>query len=365
MSTIDIVIPCYNYGRFLEGCVASVLQQSTQQLRLHIIDDASSDDSLSVATKLAERDRRITVTSHPHNRGHIATYNEGIAWASADYFMILSADDMLVPGALERAAGVMDANPDVVLTFGQCIGWHDELPLPTTYPQPSATWARQDLVSDMCEYAGSYSRFQNCSWGCWFRFWGRPYRRIGFCTTSVIVRTQTQKAIGGYRTSLPHTADTEMWMRFATHGAVARIDAVQAIYRWHSSNMSQAYFDRQLSDLQQRKQAFDLFFKEYGDRVPGGRRLHERAVRSLAEKAFWDGIIQLCRGWFVSGRGLLRFSFSLDPSLRYQPPLRRGPAVFADVVGRLVARCTRALVRSRHALSDGLGVRVRPPLTRW
>ena len=112
----------------------------------------------------------------------------------------------------------------------------------------------------------------------------------------MIVRTAAQKAIGGYSASLPHSADLEMWMRFAAHGAVARIDAFQAIYRLHSSNMSKRYYDRELPDLQQRKEAFDAFFKDYADRLPGGQRLHERAIRRLAEKAFWGSIIQLCRG---------------------------------------------------------------------
>jgi hypothetical protein len=87
--------------------------------------------------------------------------------------------------------------------------------------------------------------------------------------------------------SLPHAAALEMWMRFAAHGAVARIYALQAIYRIHSSNMSRSYYDRGLPDLQRRKEAFDVFFKEYGDRLPEGQRLHERAIRRLAEKAFW------------------------------------------------------------------------------
>jgi hypothetical protein len=141
-----------------------------------------------------------------------------------------------------------------------------------------------------------------------------------------------------------------MWMRFAAHGAVARIDAVQAIYRRHSSNMSSAYFDRELPDMQQRKEAFDSFFEQYGDRVADAQRLHERAVRVLAEKAFWSGIIQLCRGRIDRGRLLLRFSFNLDPNLRYRPPLRRGPSVFAGKAGWLLDCGKRALLRRKGAL---------------
>src|ERR1700757_2140947 len=75
MSKIDVIIPCYNYGRFLEECVRSVVAQQIADLRILIIDDASIDDSLSVAKQLAASDRRISVVAHPSNRGHIATYN--------------------------------------------------------------------------------------------------------------------------------------------------------------------------------------------------------------------------------------------------------------------------------------------------
>ena len=49
MAKVDIVVPCYNYGRFLEACVESILRQSITDIRVLIIDDASSDDSLLVA----------------------------------------------------------------------------------------------------------------------------------------------------------------------------------------------------------------------------------------------------------------------------------------------------------------------------
>ena len=58
------------------------------------------DDSEKVGTELASRDPRILYRRHLVNRGHIATYNEGIEWAEGDYLLVLSADDLLTPGAL-------------------------------------------------------------------------------------------------------------------------------------------------------------------------------------------------------------------------------------------------------------------------
>ena len=77
MAKVDVVVPCYNYGRFLEECVRSVLDQSLGDLRVLIIDDASADDLFSVARRLAHIDSRVSVISHPQNWGHISTYNQG------------------------------------------------------------------------------------------------------------------------------------------------------------------------------------------------------------------------------------------------------------------------------------------------
>jgi glycosyltransferase involved in cell wall biosynthesis len=276
--------------------VESILSQSIQNVRVLIIDDASPDNTAKVAADLVKEDRRVTLVRHSANKGHIATYNEGIEWASADYMLILSADDYLLPGALSRAANIMDANPDVVLTHGKCIVWYDNLPFPQTASERGNTWARQDVVEEMCNSAENF-----------------------IVTPTAIARTCIQKAIGGYNASLPHSGDMEMWLRFAAHGAVARINAEQAIYRKHSSAMSNSYFAEMLPDYQQRKQAFDSFFEEYSGSLPELRALRQQAYRMLARRGFQSGIRFLRRGRFSSSFRLLQWSIVLDPRLPYLP----------------------------------------------
>ena len=115
MARVDVIIPCYRYAHYLGAAVRSVLSQSHRDVRILIIDDASPDDTAAVAAALAAGDSRISVARHAENRGHIATYNEGLAWAEGDYVVLLSADDMLAPGALRRAVAVLEARPDVAL----------------------------------------------------------------------------------------------------------------------------------------------------------------------------------------------------------------------------------------------------------
>ena len=299
MAKVDIVVPCYNYGRFLEPCVRSVLEQSVADLRVLIIDDASSDDSLSVAKRLAQADRRVSVISHSENWGHIRTYNQGIEWAASDYFLLLSADDLLAPGALGRATQLMDENPDIVLTHGKFIEWRDDLPFPELNDQRSFEWRRQDLIREMCAAACCLVN-----------------------TATAIARTSVQKRVGGYRESLPHAGDLEMWLRFAAHGIIARIDnPTQAICRRHSSNMSNRYFAEKLPDFEQCRKAFDFFFAEYGDLVPESTRLQAETNRALTEHSYISGVAQLCHGRARSGLRLLRYSMQLNARLRYLPPV--------------------------------------------
>ena len=168
---------------------------------------------------------------------------------------------------------VMDADPDIVLTYGKGISWHDHLPFPKIDAQQGYTWTRQDLVRDMCATGGNLVN-----------------------TPTAIGRTRIQKAIGGYRTSLPHSGDMEMWLRFGAHGAVAKIDAVQAIYRSIHPICPASYWNEDWSDYPHRKAAFDSFFEEYSSsRV---QKLRAQAYGMLAELAFWQGIGRLRRGRF-------------------------------------------------------------------
>jgi GT2 family glycosyltransferase len=298
MAKFDVLVPCYNYARYLTDCVRSVLDQSVRDVRVLLIDDASSDDSVDVASRLAAADRRVAFISHARNRGHIATYNEGIEWADSDYFLLLSADDMLVAGALERAAAVMDADPSIGLTYGRCIPWFEGHPKPIIEAQESYSWASHDLLTEICTEAINLVP-----------------------TPTAIVRTSVQKAVGGYRTSLPHAGDMEMWLRFAANGPTGRIDAVQAIYRKHSTAMSNAYFAEMLSDYRQCQLAFEVFFDEYEDRLADSSILRRVASRALAERVFRRGIGLIRRGHFNDGIRLIRGAMDMDRRLRYFPPI--------------------------------------------
>lgn len=232
MASVDVVIPCYNYAKYLAGCVETVLSQEGVDVRALIIDDCSTDDTPVIGAELARRDSRILYRRHARNMRHIATYNEGlIDWATADYCVLLSADDLLAPGALRRATRVMDANPNVHLTYGMALLFTDDAELARLPTDSSPDTHRIVRGADFLRRS----------------IIGNPVP-----TPSAIARTRVQHKVGGYSATLPHTADMAMWMSFATQGDVAVVPQVLAYKRTHSTNMSIAYAARPLGDFRER-----------------------------------------------------------------------------------------------------------------
>jgi glycosyltransferase involved in cell wall biosynthesis len=276
MTSVSVVIPCYNYGHFLEDAVTSVLDdQPGVDVRVLIIDDASPDGSAEVAEKIAARDPRVEVVVHPVNKGHIATYNEGLLeWADGDYSVLMSADDRLTPGALRRAADLLDAQHDIGFVYGYPVWFMDGAPLPEprTRLRGRSVWPGQ--------------------------WWLERRFHAGYnCITSpeVVVRTSLQKRVGGYDPRLPHTGDLEMWLRLAANADVGFLRGVdQAYHRTHRKNMMSSY--TALMDLRQRRLAYEAVLDRYGERLADPARLSEVMRRKLGREALWAAAREYDRG---------------------------------------------------------------------
>ncbi|MFH5927201.1 glycosyltransferase family 2 protein [Roseomonas xinghualingensis] len=302
MPRVDVVVPCYNYGRFLEQCVGSVLSQSDVSVRVLIIDDASSDDTSEIGRSLATREPRVEYRRHAVNRGHIATYNEGLLqWAGSDYSLLLSADDYLLPGTLARAVAVMDCNPEIGFVFGPAFELRPGDPPPT----PLSGEIAEARVIDGIEFikmSGAHNIVP---------------------TATAVVRTKLQKQLGGYRPDLPHAGDMEMWLRFAVNGQVGMLTTPQAVYRRHDSNMSLSFFvDRVLTlpDMRQRALVFATFFAEQAPRLPDLPRLRALTIDALAKEATWQAHAAFEAGQFDVCRELADFAAATCPGVRRTRP---------------------------------------------
>jgi glycosyltransferase involved in cell wall biosynthesis len=302
--TVSVVIPCYNYGRYLEGCIGSVLSQKHVQVSILVIDDCSTDDSLSVARAIAAREPRVEVLAHEVNRGHLATYNEGLARASGDLCVLLSADDLLVPGALARASAVFATYPNIGLVYGRTVYFIEDrgLPTPSTESGQHVVWNGLDWAASRC-LAGS----------------------VGIVSPEVVVRTELQHAVGGYRSNLPHSGDSEMWLRFATRADVAFVDADHAYYRMHAASMSKSQFNTRLADARERHHAYMSAFSDEDAAGYDAAAFRMLASKGVASEVLWDVCRAIDRGEADSQmvEQLVAFAEEIYPEIRRLPDYRR------------------------------------------
>jgi glycosyltransferase involved in cell wall biosynthesis len=261
MVTVQVLIPCYNYGKYLERAVQSALNQPGVDVNVLVIDDCSPDDTPDVCRRLMAQDPRVKTIRHETNMGHIRTYNEGIAQIKGDYFVLLSADDLLAPGALSRATALMEANPSIGMTYGHVVCFDGDEPPEARVTSPgTSVWSGKEWMRKVC----------------------RAGKNFVVCPEAV-VRASIQTRVGGYDTKLPHSGDMEMWLRIASISDIGHVaGADQAYYRAHQQSMQRTIHSGFLFDLVGRREAFRSAFEKEGASLPEREQLHDLAKRSLA-----------------------------------------------------------------------------------
>jgi glycosyltransferase involved in cell wall biosynthesis len=104
---ISIIIPVYNTIRYLEKCIASITNQTYQNLEIIIVDDGSTDGSSELADRLKETDDRIKVI-HQENGGASKARNHGIKVATGEYLGFIDSDDFIAPEMYSHLMGLIE-----------------------------------------------------------------------------------------------------------------------------------------------------------------------------------------------------------------------------------------------------------------
>lgn len=187
---VSVVIPCYDYGRYLPQAVASVLAQTYADWELVVVDDGSTDDTAAVARSLIadHPGRRIRLLEQA-NAGVSAARNAGIAATTGRYVLPLDADDMIAPTMLERTVAVLDRHPDIaIVSTDLSVFTDDDLPAQVLKLPP---YDRDLLLRRLIMF---------------------------YCS---LYRREVWQTVGGYVEDMRAGEDWDFWVASAEHGFVA------------------------------------------------------------------------------------------------------------------------------------------------
>jgi glycosyltransferase involved in cell wall biosynthesis len=115
---VSVIIPVYNYERYLGEAIESVLSQTHRHVEVIVVDDGSTDRSGGVARSFAGRGVRYC---HQINAGIGPARNKGVELAQGDFIAFLDADDRWPEDKLTQQLEAFDSDPALEMVFGQAV----------------------------------------------------------------------------------------------------------------------------------------------------------------------------------------------------------------------------------------------------
>lgn len=106
-NLVSIITPAYNCSKYISQTIESVLCQTYHDFEMIIVDDCSTDDTLSILEKYSKQDSRIKVIKMVENRGVVEARNVALKQSKGRYIAFLDSDDLWVPEKLSKQINFM------------------------------------------------------------------------------------------------------------------------------------------------------------------------------------------------------------------------------------------------------------------
>jgi glycosyltransferase involved in cell wall biosynthesis len=281
MEKISVIMPCFNASAHLERGLESVLGQSYENIELIAVDDGSTDSTPGMLK--AVRDSRVKVVTQA-NSGVGAARNRGLREAKGAYIAFLDADDSWDMTCLEKLHGVLEGDPEAVLSY---CGWQNVgLKGGQGRPYVPPDYEKEDKTLLM---------LTSCPW---------PIH-------AALTRKGAIEAAGGFDERFRNAEDYGLWLRVA-QAKIRLVPEVLAFYHFHGG--AQATKDRARAAREHW-----LVQREFLDARPEvTNRLGRPLVRKLTDGellkkgyiCYWDRDLEAAREIFMAvmktGYGTLR-----------------------------------------------------------
>lgn len=212
-TKVSIILPTFNGSKTIARSISSVINQSTKEWELIIIDDGSTDTTSEIAYEYTQKDSRIKLYKNETNLGIQKTLNRGLALSSGKFVARIDDDDLWVDeNKLFHQIKILDENPDIVLVGSGVI-----------VVDPSGEEKFRYLPPQFDDQIRAKILQQN-----------------QFTHSCVMFRNNLAQAIGGYSESesTKHVEDYDLWLRIGIFGKFFNIPEYFVQYQDGPSNIS-------------------------------------------------------------------------------------------------------------------------------
>jgi glycosyltransferase involved in cell wall biosynthesis len=246
---VSVIIPVFNASKYIARAIDSVLIQPEVK-ELILVDDGSKDDSLKICEEFKNKDDRIIILQHAHNknRGVSATRNEGIKAASNEYVAFLDADDYYLPDRFKIAKEIF-INDKTVDAVYELVGVYDEENelKPYSIIEPVSP----DILFENLQPLGEK---------VWFSINGLIVKKIFFSIT------------GFFDETLKTSEDTLHWFKMAAMGKLINGNIKLPVTIVERGNINSITTNQQIVDNDFVKMLFKLFKFCKANRVVKNRK---------------------------------------------------------------------------------------------
>lgn len=201
LPLVSIVIPCYNYGKYITEAIASVQNSTYPNIEIIVINDGSTDEyTLQVLASLPDEVKVI----HQQNMGLPETRNNGFREAKGKYVLPLDADDLIAPSFLEIGVHLLERCPQYAFVYSEVQLFGNE----------NHIW-----------YTGEYNLYE--------------LLLHNIIPATALLRRAAWERVGGYDVQMRRGyEDWELWIRLGLNGFYGKkIKKTLFFYRKHGPSM--------------------------------------------------------------------------------------------------------------------------------
>lgn len=211
---ISVIIPVYNGAKYIEKTIASVYSQDCSDFEVIVVNDASTDDSLTILQRILNNKSNAYIIDNEQNQGFCKSANRGIRKSTGDLLLILGQDDLLTPNYFDSMVGfIKQTNVAMAVCENIVIDENDNINSDDCIIQKTKVSVADLTRSNVISSAGA-----------------------------MISRTAMEQA-GGYPEfkKYPQYGEWYLWINIAKIGRIEKNTEAVVMYRKHRTNLTKTF----------------------------------------------------------------------------------------------------------------------------